>query len=136
MYVQVQVHDNQDGTYSLTYSLPSEGPWVLSPHVDGVPLRQQGFPVTACFGALHAQDVFVSLQQQDGGHVCGSGCRLHIKVSKQQQLWFLDTHCVLFRFVIVVVVHCIVYCVLSIWAQGCSAFACTKQNQHNMALAP
>lgn len=88
MYVQVQVHDNQDGTYSLTYSLPSEGPWVLSPHVDGVPLRQQGFPVTACFGAPHAQDVVVSLQQQDGGNVCGSDCSLHIKVATQQQFRF------------------------------------------------
>jgi len=81
LYVQVQVVDNQDGTYSLMYSLSSEGGYTLHPQVDGAPLRQQGFPVMAAFGPLQAKDVVAGLQDQDEGHVCGGVCSVHVKVA-------------------------------------------------------
>ncbi len=73
--------DNQDGTYSLMYSLSSEGDHTLHPQVDGTPLRRRGFPVMATFGSLQAQDVVASLQDQDVGHVCGGVCSVHVKVA-------------------------------------------------------
>ncbi|KAL0032084.1 hypothetical protein WJX77_004214 [Trebouxia sp. C0004] len=78
MMSEVQVVDNQDGTYNLMYSL-SEGDHTLHPQVDGTPLRRHGFPVMAAFGSLQAQDVVASLQDQDEGHVCGGVCNVHVK---------------------------------------------------------
>ena len=81
LYVQVEVVDNQDGTYNMMYSLSSEGDHTLHPQVDGNPLRQHGFPVMAAFGPLQAQDVVASLQDQDEGHICGGVCSVHVKVA-------------------------------------------------------
>ncbi|DBA83503.1 TPA: hypothetical protein ACH3X2_006431 [Trebouxia sp. C0005] len=76
---QVQVVDNQDGTYNLMYSLSSEGEHTLHPHVEGTPLRQHGFPVMAAFGSLQAQDVVASIQDRDEGHICGGVCTVHVE---------------------------------------------------------
>lgn len=78
---QVEVYDNQDGTYSLTYMLPSEGQWVLHPTVDSVAVKQNDLIVRAEQGPLQAGDISFTLQQLKGDvSMCGSRCRVQIQV--------------------------------------------------------
>lgn len=74
------MHDNQDGTYDLTYTLASEGRWALHAQVNGTSVRQHGFRVQASIGPVQPQDVRVSQQSADV-HVCGGMCSVQIKVS-------------------------------------------------------
>ena len=79
--LQVEVYDNQDGTYSLTYKLPSEGQRVLHPTVDSVAVKQNDLIVQAEQGPLQARDLNLILQQLTGDVVkCGTRCRVQIQV--------------------------------------------------------
>lgn len=82
--LQVEVYDNQDGTYSLSYKLLSEGQWVLHPTVDSVAVKQNDVIVQAQQGSLQAGDISFKLQQltQDVA-ICGSRCRVQIQVQVQ-----------------------------------------------------
>ena len=78
---QVEVYDNQDGTYSLTYKLPSKGQWVLHSTVDSVAVKQKDLIVQAQQGPLQGGDISFTLQQLTGDvAICGSRCRVQIQV--------------------------------------------------------
>ena len=78
---QVEVYNNQDGTYTLTYKLPSEGQWVLQPTVDSVAVKQNDLIVRAEQGPLQAGDISFTLHQLKGDvSMCGSRCRVQIQV--------------------------------------------------------
>ena len=84
---QVGVHYNQDGTYSLTYKLPSEGQWVLHPTVESVAIKQNDLLVQAEQGPLQARDISFTLQQLTGDvAMCGSRCRVQIQVQSAASL--------------------------------------------------
>lgn len=78
---QVEVYDNQDGTYSLAYKLPSEGQWLLHPTVASVAVKQHDLMVQAEQGPLQARDISFTVQQLTGdAPVCGGRCRVQIQV--------------------------------------------------------
>ena len=77
--LQVQVLDNQDGTYSLAYTLPALGQWVLHVQVDSQPIRQQGYSIATRLGPVQVEDIEATVAE--GGNVCGETCTLHIQVT-------------------------------------------------------
>lgn len=52
----LQVQDMGDGNYSVKYLLPTPGIFALLPTVNGCPVHDSGFTVTASYGALSHQD--------------------------------------------------------------------------------
>lgn len=78
---QAEVYDNRDGTYSLTYNLPTEGQWVLHPTVNKAAVRQQDLILQAEQTPVQARDITFTLQQPTGGvAACGDVCRVLIQV--------------------------------------------------------